>query len=1036
MTQLAIILRGLAHRASSTLMIFMVALIAATAATMGPAYYVASRTSILQDTVASVPVSGRGFEATQAGTLVSLLSPLTSGVSAELASDLGRRTARRLFASPVESLETNVLSQELGAQMPLVWRGGVCAQLQITGRCPTAAGQVIISTSLAKTTGWRAGRRLAFTNWGALTVTGIYPPPDASRDYWFGRGSSYFSYEAGPSNALNPTASVFDAMFTPQVTFVHGPPTAQGTAVYDALLTAAHLRSRDVGTLLSGMNRLTNSAQLAGQQAIVTSGIPATLTEVRSSWNAVAVPVVLITAQLLALAWLLLFLVVTDAAEARGPDIALAKLRGHGTWRTVVFGLSEPATLLILALPAGALAGWGATAALGDALLRPGTRVGLPAVGWAAAAVATAGGLTAVVLAAQRTLRRPVVEQWRRAGRRVAERGWIIDAILVTGAAAALVDLAASGQIGSARRGALGLVVPGLLGLAVGVIASRLLPVACRAAFGRTRRRGGIGGFLALRQVARRPGGVRTTMVLGVSFALAAFAIAAWLVGRSNYRLVAETQVGASDVLTVQVPDHKDLGAIVDRADPSGRLATAVDEYTSLTSGSSGQTTFGVDPRRFARIAAWQASFAHASPRRLAAKLDPPEPPPITLAGNQMRVTLTVRALAPAGRDLVAEVAVRGATSATPVELGKLPSHGVITMTGQLAGCPCTLQDLYVSTPLDQSPPVVTGTLVFNNLQVRARGRWTTLPGVFASTPAGSSGHSGPARWRAGTRDNPPDDLMAGPTGLQWHFTTPGRQNAEIVPVDRPVPLPAIASAALLGGRTGNFAIPGLDGNQLDVRVIAAAAAVPGAPAYGFIVDRRYAELAAGGNLSQVTQQVWLASGARRVIEARLAASGVRVLSAQSAGAEAALLGRQGPGLASVLFLSDAATAALLAAGAAILGIYLSARRRRYEYAALAAAGVRGRTLRGALAAEQLMVLGFGTIVGIVTGLAAAAVVLRSVPEFVSQPAAPPLSYVPATGQLAALLGAAVGVLLVAAVAAGGTLIRGVDLDQLREAPP
>src|SRR5207247_1196471 len=161
-------------------------------------------TSILQDTVASVPVSGRGFEATQAGTLVSLLSPLTSGVSAELASDLGHRTARRLFASPVESLETNVLSQELGAQMPPVCRGWVC-----------------------------------------------------------------FSYEAGPSNALNPAASVFDAMFTPQVTFVHGPPTAQGTAVYDALLTAAHLRSRDVGTLLSGMNRLTNSAQLAGQQAIV-----------------------------------------------------------------------------------------------------------------------------------------------------------------------------------------------------------------------------------------------------------------------------------------------------------------------------------------------------------------------------------------------------------------------------------------------------------------------------------------------------------------------------------------------------------------------------------------------------------------------------------------------------------------------------------------------------------------------------------------------------------------------------------------------
>src|SRR5207244_4484619 len=89
---------------------------------------------------------------------------------------------------------------------------------------------------------------------------------------------------------------------------------------------------------------------------------------------------------------------------------------------------------------------------------------------------------------------------------------------------------------------------------------------------------------------------------------------------------------------------------------------------------------------------------------------------------------------------------------------------------------------------------------------VRARGRWTTLPGVFASTPAGSPGQNGTARWRAGTRDNPPDDLTAGPAGLQWHFTTPGRENAEIVPVDPPVPLPATASAALGGGRTARAA--------------------------------------------------------------------------------------------------------------------------------------------------------------------------------------------------------------------------------------
>ncbi len=91
--------------------------------------------------------------------------------------------------------------------------------------------------------------------------------------------------------------------------------------------------------------------------------------------------------------------------------------------------------------------------------------------------------------------------------------------------------------------------------------------------------------------------------------------------------------------------------------------------------------------------------------------------------------------------------------------------------------------------------------------------------------------------------------------------------------------------------------------------------------------------------------------------------------------------------------------------------------------------------MRGALLAEQLVVLGFGTVVGLAAGLAAVALVMRSVPEFITQPAAPPLSYVPAAGPLALLLGVAVGVLVLAAVTASGALIHSVDLDQLREAP-
>jgi putative ABC transport system permease protein len=211
--------------------------------------------------------------------------------------------------------------------------------------------------------------------------------------------------------------------------------------------------------------------------------------------------------------------------------------------------------------------------------------------------------------------------------------------------------------------------------------------------------------------------------------------------------------------------------------------------------------------------------------------------------------------------------------------------------------------------------------------------------------------------------------------------------------------------------------------------------AVPGAPGNGVLVDRRYAELAAGFDLTQVGQQVWLAAGAPPRIRHDLLASGVRVLSQQSMTTAMARLERQGPALASVLFLADAAAAAVLAAVAAILGLYLSARGRRYEYAALEASGIPRRTLRRAVLAELAVVLAFGTLTGTATGLAAARLVLHNVPEFVHQRARPALSYLPQAGPVAAMLAAAVALLVIAALVASFTLIRGVNADQLREAP-
>src|SRR5260370_30693930 len=161
-----------------------VALGAAAAGTAGPTYWEASRPSILADTAAAAPSSGRGFEVVQTGSVAALLTSLGPECHGELAGDLGgQATTDRLFAPPIMALEMTVVSAAQQTEIPLVWRSGECAHLRLRGRCPSARNQVIISASLARSSGWRARQRLPFTQRGTLTVTRPDEPPDARPDY-------------------------------------------------------------------------------------------------------------------------------------------------------------------------------------------------------------------------------------------------------------------------------------------------------------------------------------------------------------------------------------------------------------------------------------------------------------------------------------------------------------------------------------------------------------------------------------------------------------------------------------------------------------------------------------------------------------------------------------------------------------------------------------------------------------------------------------------------------------------------------------
>ena len=145
---------------------------------------------------------------------------------------------------------------------------------------------------------------------------------------------------------------------------------------------------------------------------------------------------------------------------------------------------------------------------------------------------------------------------------------------------------------------------------------------------------------------------------------------------------------------------------------------------------------------------------------------------------------------------------------------------------------------------------------------------------------------------------------------------------------------------------------------------------------------------------------------------------------------------RQGPALASVLFLTAAAAAALLAAGAAVLGLYQAGRRRSYEYAALIAGRVPRRSLRASVFIEQSVVLGFGVLTGVAAGIGSAVLVLRNLPVFLTPPAAPSLLFVPSATQVLVPLVVTVVLLAVAVAVATVALIRSARPELLREAPP
>lgn len=1026
MASLRLALRGLWWRRGISVAILLVATTTVLAAAVGPLYARAGGESILQDTLRAAPTRDTGIE-------VGNLAVSDAGPLADLDGLIAAAGRLPRYSPGIHSLQfdgrvLDARGQDEATSL-LTFREGACSHLTfVEGRCPTGVGEAAVSARSQASHPWALGTRLPVvargSGRGALTVrvVGRYQPKDRDDPYWFSQDffNAHIAGGDGPD--------VSDAIFTSQGTFDSARDLLLLRALVQLPLDVSRVRLADEPGVRRSVDAF-RSAIAVGDTVTTITAIPDVFTAADNSRHRLEISVLIVAGQLLVLSWFVLYLVVADAGEARGPEIALAKLRGLTPRGTVVFGLLEPVVLVCLAAPLGLLAARLAVEALARVRLLPATPVLFTPLALYVTLTALAGGLLAAALAARRTLTRPVVEQWRRAnGEHPASRASsYVDVGVAAIALLGLVELRAVGALRDGHVNHLVLLAPGLVALAAALAGVRLMPAVAAAAVRRTRASPRLGRFVALRQVARRPAGLRVVVLLAVAFGLTTFAVSAWSVASANRAARAATEVGAVTVLSVQPRPGADLMTVVRRLDPAGRSAMAAAELLPF-GGQPGGRLLAVDSSRLAAVATWRADFGAGSLADLAATLRPRTSPPVLVTGTELHLFVTASSLTGSPRaELWVDVDSPDFGSQS-VSMGRIrPGPRQYVATVDRCGQGCRLVGLSVQgAPADFSPHA--GELVFTVLTAGAgRASQVEVPAGFTDL----------RRWQpyAGSAPAERSDIAAAPDGLLLRYASDGSDVPGVSPTDTPARLPAVIAAGTLGaapaGRTTE--VTGLDGNGMQVTVTGRVRVLPRAGADGTLVDLEYARRLLGSHPNLSTPQVWLSAAAPAGFTGRLEAAGIDVLSTDSTVVHRELLGRQGPALALLLFLYAAGLAALLAAGGTVVSIYLSGRRRAFELAAMLAVGVPRRQVLRACVGEQLMLLLTAVALGTAAGLAGAALALPSMPTFVDDLAVPPLHYMPSPAAVGGfLLGALAAVAATGALAAL-LLVRSASPARLRE---
>ena len=1039
MPRVPLLLRGLWWRRGLTGAVLAVAVATTTTAALGPLYARAAAESTLQDHLTQAgPSAGLSFKA-----------DLDIGSPAEYAAaqrSIPRPGAihgyNRVIAGlyTAAGLGTTLASSGSGSPQGavnshLVWRDGQCGHLVIvSGRCPTAPNEALVSqrTVDAKVYQWKLGRTIDLgpitlpddPNFGVpvpdpkpVRIVGTYRPKDAGDPFWF--GYNYFDAQPGADDRPD----TVDSMFVDKSEFTSFAKNTFVEADFDYPLTPSDIRLADVPAQRAAVRSVLEQHPATAPVGVETKML-AVLDAAAAEHRLVDTATLLVTLQLALLAWLVLFQVVSDAIEARGNEIAMAKLRGHSPRATIRFGLGEPLALLAAAVPIGILVAWLITHLFAASVLVTGVPIAMTWPAVFTALIAFGGGVVAAVLAGHRTLTRSVLDQWRHTTRAPGHGRLVLllDVVLAGAAVAGLFALREAHQTGTSNDTA-ALLAPGLLVFAVAIIGVRLLPLACTGIARMTRGSRRIGVFLASRQVSRRPVGLRLAALLAVAVGLATFAVAGETIATTNRDARADAELGANRIATVQFDRGVDPVEAVKRADPHGTWAMAAATWLPDGGDSVAGTVLGVDASRLPTVG--KPAAGGPSLANIAQTITGSAMPTVTFTDARVRVHVQVANLRGTPHPRL-QLNLRTPTQpyynveGPTLETG---SHTYELSTSCRAGC--VLRGLTWDRPFSATQDL-SGSVTVTRIEFGDGRRWRAMDlGLDRSDS-----------WRAALpQGTATDRVSVSADGVHDTFGSTDGGYGGIAYGSAPSPLPAVATPRAIVTGPPRPKHPQMSDTLNTVAFIKVAEQAPVLPAVldnGFIFDVRYLLAELPGFVSEAKWQVWMDSSAPPDALKRLTAAGFQIQKVSTHNARVTVLGRQAPALALLLLLACAIAGAVLAVGGTAISVSANGRRRSYQIAALQAVGTSRRSLLVASVSEQLLLLGTAVLLGLPTGLLAARLAMPVIPEF-SDTTPISLRYTPQWLPTLAFAGGFVLLLAATALVAAWGLLRIAVPSRLRE---